>query len=314
MFLKCHLVRVLNLAALAILTAPLLSYSKEVPKEDFAGKDKMSEIHFSDFKDFEKKFKFVTVRFRKDTGEMRFTFANEKAWNTLNQNGVDYPDGSVFAKIGIASKDDASFPASAVPDGARRYQFMVRDRGKFKDTDGWGYALFDAGGVTFPEDPKITVNACAACHRIVPERGFVFSQQMGLSGISNPEIGTPSTKFTFSDMTLAALPKAIGKLLPKGTSRIRRMEGELRKNIFQGTLDEIRPILAAEALRSHNPAILLSDDEKRYSLVIFDPTGTCVGNGEKRLKSISTLNVKDGAQYTISFCQPLREKHEAVTN
>src|SRR4051812_4515226 len=36
-----------------------------------------------EFVGFEKNWKLVTVRFRKDTGELRFTYANDLAWKNL---------------------------------------------------------------------------------------------------------------------------------------------------------------------------------------------------------------------------------------
>lgn len=72
---------------------------------------------------------------------MRYTYANESAWKTLSHDSVDYQDDAVFAKIGFATMEDPDFPSSAVPCGARRYQFMIRNKTQFKETNGWGYAL-----------------------------------------------------------------------------------------------------------------------------------------------------------------------------
>src|SRR6185436_10943563 len=60
-------------------------------------KDEMNGYKLSDFPDFEKKWKLVTVRFRKDTGEMRFTYANDLAFENLQKGVIDYPDGAIFA-------------------------------------------------------------------------------------------------------------------------------------------------------------------------------------------------------------------------
>lgn len=148
---------------------PLFAQASE--KDEFAGRTQMNGHELKEFAGFERNWKLVTVRFRKDTGEMRFTYANDLAWKALMSGATDYPKGSVFAKIGLATLEDPSFASSAVPSGARRYQFMVRDKTKYSETDGWGYALFDANGKTFPGEPKEASLACAACHHIVPERG-----------------------------------------------------------------------------------------------------------------------------------------------
>src|SRR6185437_3765393 len=141
--------------------------------------DEMSGYTLHQFGDFEKNWHLVTVRFRKDTGEMRFVYANESAWRTLLEGKTDYPDGAVFGKVAVMTQEDTAFPASAVPSGARRVQFMVRNSAKHATTDGWGYALFNAYGKRFPDKPDTQPIACAACHRLVRERGEVFSQPMG---------------------------------------------------------------------------------------------------------------------------------------
>ena len=57
--------------------------------ETFEGRTQMNEIKFQSYKGFEKKWKLVTVRFREDTKEMRFTYANDIAWKTLKQKRID---------------------------------------------------------------------------------------------------------------------------------------------------------------------------------------------------------------------------------
>ncbi len=111
--------------------------------DQFAGKLEMNGFLFSDFGQFEKNWKLVTVRYRQDTGELRFTYANPKAWKAMSSGKAEYPDGSIFAKTGYMTDDDPSFTSSKIPSGSRRYQFMVKNKKKYKDQDGWGYALFD---------------------------------------------------------------------------------------------------------------------------------------------------------------------------
>ncbi len=89
---------------------------------------------------------------------------------------VKYPDGSVFAKMGFHTGSDPQFKSSVVPNGIRRFQFMVKDRKTYKTTNGWGYGLFDPDGKTFPEEPRASQDACFACHTIIENCGDVFSQ------------------------------------------------------------------------------------------------------------------------------------------
>jgi hypothetical protein len=249
---------------------PILCFADEDPKI-YAGQSMMTGYKLNDFKDFEKKWKLVTVRYRKDTGEQRFTYANDIAWKALMAGGKFYPTGSVFAKIGLATEEDPSFASSAVPSGARRYQFMVRDAKKYQETDGWGYALFDADGKTFPGNPKTAVMACAACHRVVPDRQYVFSQYMELSPFKKkiPFMKTGmEPRIQFETVNLDALPKAVLAHLPPKTLQVRKLIGEISENLFQGTLDEIRPVLYKEAARMALPALLTDKTGANFSLVL----------------------------------------------
>jgi hypothetical protein len=114
----------------------LVSLAQSPSSDPWEGRPEMNGFTYKDFNGFEQKWKFVTSRYRKDTGEFRVVYANPLAWKTLVSNGKEFPDGAMFAKIGYGLADDPIFPSSLVPDKIRRYQFMVRDHRKYKDTDG----------------------------------------------------------------------------------------------------------------------------------------------------------------------------------
>ena len=236
-----------------------LSLATDVPEENknWGGLDVMNGIRMADFAGFEEKWKLVTVRFRKDTGELRFTYANPKAWQTLKAGKIDYPEGAVFAKIGFVSEEDPVFPNSAVPSGAKRVQFMVRNKKKFVETDGWGYALFKGNGVTYNDDPKVTTIGCHACHKIVTDRGFVFSVPAAFSTFANQieknhaqDKGEKKNtlRISFRTGSSSELPKRLLDLLKPISDKIRFVEGEMTKSVFQGTLNELKPLLAVETL------------------------------------------------------------------
>ena len=275
-------------------------------------KDEMNGYKISDFPDFEKKWKMVIVRFRKDTGEMRMTYANDLAFENLQKGNVDYPDGSIFAKIGIKTNEDVSFPSSAVPAGARRYQFMVKDKKKFASTEGWGYVLFDKTGLIYPEDPQVQTAACAACHRIVPERGYVFSQLMELEVakdlVNASEIKKPvhySSKIKFKDVKVSSLPKFIQKEIPKQYKKVQKIDHEISQYLFQGTLDEIKPLLSNNAIKTQLPSLILSSDQKTFSLVYIENTEIqCEQEGKKGffMKAVSTSPQQKNLNYENRFC------------
>lgn len=238
----------------------------------------MNGYALEDYKDFLQNWRMVTVRYRKDTDEMRITFANELAWKTLESGATDYPDGAVFVKVGIVSSEDPYFVSSMVPRGARRYQFMIRNQSVHQETGGWGFALFDVNGKTFPEDLPTASKACFACHTVVEERGFVFSQPFQLApgahhffpaGAQASESSeNPFQKIKFKAQTVTTLPAELQKHLDKKWKTIQVLDdARITTHIFQGTLDEIKPTLERESFTTKLPAALISADGKRFSLI-----------------------------------------------
>jgi len=137
------------------IAVPLTAYA-----DAFAGREEMNGIRFKEYQSFAKQWQLITVRYRTDTGEQRFTYANKAAAKVLMSGKTEYPDGAVFAKVGFATEDDPLFPSSKIPHGEKRFQFMVRDKVKYASTGGWGYALFDREGRTFAEEPSGKAMAC----------------------------------------------------------------------------------------------------------------------------------------------------------
>lgn len=266
-----------------------------------AAPEEMNGYVADQFGDFAKSWRLITVRYRKDSGEMRFTYANDLAWETLSKNSVNYPDGAVFTKISVITAEDPSFPSSMVPSGSRRVQFMVKNADRHKDTDGWGYALFDANGKLYPGDTATASKACAACHRLVPERGYVFSQPMAITGLPQQSQHPFGKRLQFESLKIGQLSHEAQKVL-KDFKQVRSLKGELRKNLFSGTLDEVRPLLANEVLSSNLPAILLSEDKTQFSLVIPDLDSKNCSNKQLALKGLHTVLSKAQPLFEIKFC------------
>lgn len=268
---------------------------------DFAGKSAMNDINYSSYKDFASKWELVTIRFRKDTGEMRLTYGNKLAIETLKKGSTQYPDGAVFAKTGIHTSSDPQFISSVVPKGIRRFQYMVKDKKKYAATGGWGYALFDANGKTFPEDPKATQDACYACHTIVENRGDVFSEPFDFVKDTKfpSHAQKPSMQINFEWKDTKSLPENISSFIPSTIAKIRSVENLLlRKKLFQGTLDEMKPILEAESKKSKTPVIFMSHDNQRFVIVIPKTSEECMEMGSYEIISTDINN----KPITEKFC------------
>lgn len=278
------------------------------PSPAVATTDTMNGYALKDYADFWKdhvNWHFVTVRYRKDTGEMRLTYANDLAWKALQAGGKEYPDGAVFAKMGLMTQEDPSFTSSAVPAGARRYQLMVRDKEKWKDTNGWGYALFDGKGKAVKDDQDIASMACYACHALVPERADVFSQiwQPEIGGIEGIPIAQPVPRVEFKTVEASTLPAKIRDRL-KGFDDARLIQGKLALSLFRGTIDEIRPTISRETVRSGKPALLMSVDGTLFSVVYVDATDkACKLAGGKdgvKVKGFYTTGIVPGKDSLVA--------------
>lgn len=230
----------------------------------------MNDIKFDDYKEFTKKWHLVTVRYRKDSNEMRITYANDIAWKEMQKLKPNYPDGAVFGKVGLTTEEDPAFISSEVPSGAKRFQLMVRNQKKYKSTQGWGYALFDEKGQLYNEDMKVKTAACAACHSVVPERDYVFSRPMNVdfgSQFPNQERSDNLTpRFKFESKTVASLGKNLASKIAPDIKTILSLEGEIKEHAFSGTLDEVIPVLIDNLKKQGKSSVLFLDD-KNFSLV-----------------------------------------------
>ena len=256
------------------------------------------------FGNFEKDWQLVTVRYRKDTEEIRLVYANSLAWKALQDMKLDYPDGAVFAKIGMGTKQDSAFPSSVVPAELRRTQFMIRNRLKHDSTDGWGYALFDGAGQKLPDE---SMN-CAACHRLVRERGEVFSQPLHRA-IFGSEIKDWHSKVLFEERGIGTLPQLLRNALPRNITTINTVSGDLIKSVFSGTLDEIQPVLAQNVLRTGRPSAFVASAGTSFSVVLQNKDSTeCQSQpGKTSLKELRYMPSDDKQVFEKVFCATLGE-------
>lgn len=236
-------------------------------------------IDYAPYKDFWRKWPFVTTRFREDTRELRFVFANEIAMKALREDKLPYPDGAVFAKLASPAGNDPHFPASKIPTDKTRFQIMVKDSKRFPETNGWGYIYTGPDGKNWFKSMGEVV-ACHACHRIVPGLDYVFARPFDEKFPKAPGEGP---RFIDSD-------------------GFRRIVSAADVNAFHGTSAELRPLLVKEAYRSGKPARFLSKDGIYESIVKIDPAPCKDG----RVGYTATERTEAG-KYEIRDCTPASE-------
>jgi hypothetical protein len=262
---------------------------------------KFNGYDIKQFGDFAKDWHFVTVRFRNDSNEMRIVYANDLAWKALNENSNKYPNGSVFAKIGIQTIPDPSFTSSLVPAGSRRVQFMVKNEVLHKNTNGWGYALFDSNGIPYPGDQQSQTQACAACHQIVNDRNNVFSQLMFYKSAKVFADENWKKYLTFEETNTVNLHSKLKKNVSEKS--VRYLKGHLQTNVFNGTLDEIRPLLISEAKKTKKTAVFSSIDGNYFTIVIpKNSNKSCVGENVASMTIIQSNKIIQNKYVEESIC------------
>lgn len=254
----------------------------------------MNGIRFQDYQDFPSQWHLVTVRFREDSKEQRFTFANDIAWKALQGFKADYPDGAAFGKVAMMTEEDPSFVSSKVPSGTRRFQIMLKDKKKYQDTNGWGYALFTEEGKLFEGDSKAATMACAACHRIVPERDFVFSRlaQFGSGKKFMESLKSNTSKgVVFKSRDLPYFKGMAHDLAKDSGSALESLEGDLVKSQFSGTLDEVIPLLLNQTYQLSRNSIFYVSPETFSLVLASEKSPKCAdGSLKKNFRVLVYLN------------------------
>ena len=136
-----------------------------------------SGIAFSDFRGYEG---WQVVSLARTEEVLKVIVANPTMIEAYKAgvpgNGQPFPDGSKIAKLQWNPKKSTEAPFVVdVPDSFAQAFFMEKDSGRFPDSGGWGYALFnyDTASDTFAADPSPS-NCGHACHVAVKVKDHIF--------------------------------------------------------------------------------------------------------------------------------------------
>lgn len=262
----------------------------------------MNGIKLKDFANFPNKWRLVTVRYRLDSKEIRMVYANELAWDGLKKLKPSYANGAAFGKVAFLAESDPVFTSSLMPSGVKRFQLMVKNSKKYASSDGWGYGLFTGEGGLFKEDMKSKTLACIACHRVTPERDYVFSRPVQI-GIGAPDFmkiaNGKSDVIHFSLTSYSRLPNALKNVIKANKKEMYLLDGELKKHAFSGTLDEIVPFLIEKTKRTGRGASLFINNEN-FSFV-EKLNEACINMQETRFHVVIKFN--NGLVRNNEFCQ-----------
>jgi len=147
-----------------------LSDNSKVPEL----KMKNTNLSFKEIEGYQN-YNIVATHFRKDKNEIRYILANPVAYNAIKAEKKIMPNGSKIVKIGWSVNDMANFPTALEANKIQRVEYMIKEEGKAKESDGWGYARFvkkDGEYKAWNGDVK----SCVACHTIASTNDAVFSE------------------------------------------------------------------------------------------------------------------------------------------
>ena len=143
-------------------------------------------LSFSEFRGYEA---WQVVSISQDGPLMATILANPVMIDAYSagipDNGRPFPDGSKMAKIHWTPKKMETFPAATVPGTLHDVDFMVKESNRFRDSGGWGWAVFKydtasgtfAPGTTADQPPQENDAKCGfVCHTIVKTRDYVFTE------------------------------------------------------------------------------------------------------------------------------------------
>jgi hypothetical protein len=104
-------------------------------------------------------------------GGLHHVYANRQA--LAGYRAGAFPDGSILV-YDLLETREAGGLTSEGPE--RRVDVMVKDRRRYGDTGGWGFASFKSGDRTNGGLDAGRKGACVSCHGKQKDRDYVFSE------------------------------------------------------------------------------------------------------------------------------------------
>jgi hypothetical protein len=114
-----------------------------------------------------------TERF--DNNSIRQILGNDIAIKAIAENQINpWPDGATFAKI--AWFEQTGTDGVIRPGEFFQVEFMIRDKAKYANTLGWGWARWRGADLKpYGKDANF-VDECVGCHRPLEDTNYVFTE------------------------------------------------------------------------------------------------------------------------------------------
>jgi len=132
---------------------------------------------FPDYKQWE----LMSTTDRGDNKTLRMIAGNDIAVRAAESRAIHpWPDGSVFAKITVASVDDGAGHISAGK--FVQVEFMVKDAKKYEATKGWGYARYKGDELKPYGTDAHFDRECVGCHEPMRDNDYVYTTPIPMGG------------------------------------------------------------------------------------------------------------------------------------
>lgn len=241
------------------------------------------------FDHFWDKWQLVTTRWREDNKELRFTYANPLAWETMKSGKGEYPEGAVLTKMGVQVMEDPLFPNSQIPSRrVNRVQVMLKDPSNPKAAkDGWVYSLYvpmKPDGVMRDKDIK----ACASCHEKAKSRGGVFSLPMMEGHDFEKSSVATLDGHSFKKTTVKEIPELLKLSLSK-SSRDSDTAYIHQLPLFNGSINEYIPVIAKRVVDTQVVQAVYDEYDQLYLVGFPDQSNKeCVNVITSRMSGIDS--------------------------
>ena len=119
----------------------------------------------------------ISVSHRIDNNTLRVILGNEVAVKAARSNKTNpWPDGAILGKVVWKQGEDKHWPTAIVPKQFVHAEFMLKDKTKYEQTGGWGYARWKGTKLKPYGKDAGFAQECVACHTPVKNNDYVFTK------------------------------------------------------------------------------------------------------------------------------------------
>lgn len=118
----------------------------------------------------------ITCSHRVDSNSLRVVLGNDIAVKAAREKNYNpWPEGTFFVKVIWNQRQLPTWPASWVPGDLWLIGTMRKDSKKFKDTLGWGFAMWEGNDLKPYGENADYVQECVDCHLPLKDQDYVFT-------------------------------------------------------------------------------------------------------------------------------------------